>query len=118
MLPTTLTAALFTRICTGPTSSVTSRDRGVDLVAVAGVHGDAEHRGRRELLRQPGRDLVGATFVDVGDDDPRTARREPACRCLSDAGAGGAGDQRDTSVELVHVTSRRRGSFSRLSRMM
>ena len=79
-------------------------DHVVDLAAVTRVHGDSRH-GRVGMVRcDGGRDLFGASLVDVGDDDRRPAGCQPPRDGLADALPGRGGDKCDLSGEFRSVT--------------
>ena len=71
-------------------------DRRLHVVGVA--HVDALERDR---VAQLGGELLTASFVDVGDDDPCVLGDEPLDGRLAEA-AGSAGDDRDLPRELPH----------------
>ena len=101
MLPTTLIAALLTRIPKGPWAAVTSSMTRSMASRSPASKGRPITVASRMVRGDGCSDLSGTPFVDVGDDDGGSTGCQSAHDGLADALPGGRGDERDLAGEFL-----------------
>ena len=98
LMPALLTTTSRRRCC----CSISAHQRG-DVLAARDI--DRHRRAPRPLRDEPGRRLLAALAIDVGDVDVRALGGEQLRRGQPDAG-GRAGDERDLVLQPRHSNSR------------